>query len=263
MSFVNINNQTIHYIDHGGSGPAVILSHGFSMDHEMWSKQVKPLVTAGWRVITYDERGWGQTSHQGEFTYWDLAEDLLSLMDFLEVEKAVLVGMSQGGFLSMRAALLQPDRVKALVLIDSEGSALVEDEKTLYKSLYEAMLESGMAGPLGETLASFLFAPDYSGVDFWRGKWNSRNPERWADATECLFERDDIDDRLSEIKCPTLIFHGDLDASIPLERGKRMAELLGSETQFIVIEGAGHTPNLEKPEMVNPPLIEFLETLRS
>ena len=262
MSFVNINNQTIHYIDRGGSGPPVFLSHGFSMDHEMWSKQVEPLVTAGWRVVTYDERGWGQTSHQGEFTYWDLAEDLLSLMDFLEVEKAVLVGMSQGGFLSMRAALLQPDRVEALVLIDSEGSALAEDEKTLYKSLYEAMLESGMAGPLGETLASFLFAPDYSEVDFWRGKWNSRNPERWADATECLFERDDIDDRLPEIKCPTLIFHGDSDVSIPLERGKRMAELLGGETQFIVIEGAGHTPNLEKPEMVNPPLIEFLETLR-
>jgi len=58
-----------------------------------------------------------------------------------------------------------------------------------------------------------------------------------------------------------LVFHGDSDASIPLERGKRMAELLGGETQFIVIEGAGHTPNLEKPEMVNPILLDFLASL--
>ena len=261
MPFMNTDSQSIHYVDHGGSGPAIILSHGFSMDHQMWSEQIEPLVSAGWRVVTYDERGWGQTSHQGEFTYWDLAEDLLSLMDFLEVETAVLVGMSQGGFLSMRATLLQPDRVTALVLVDSEGSALADDEKALYKSLHEAMLESGMAGPLGETLASFLFAPDYQGVEFWRAKWNSRNPQLWADATECLFERDDIDDRLPEIKCPTLVIHGDSDASIPLERGKRMAELLGGDTQFIVIEGAGHTPNLEKPEMVNPILLDFLASL--
>ncbi|HJP16367.1 MAG TPA: alpha/beta hydrolase [Acidimicrobiales bacterium] len=261
MAFMNVNGQTIHYVDHGGSGPAIILSHGFSMDHEMWVGQIGPLVSAGWRVVTYDERGWGQTSSFGEFTYWDLAEDLLSLMDFLDIREAVLGGMSQGGFLSMRLALLNPERVRALVLIDTEGSALDIEEKTLFRGLYESARENGVAGPVGETLAAILFAPEFHGINFWRGKWNAKNPEEWNDADECLFERDDIDERLGEIKCPALVLHGDLDAAIPLERGKKMASLLGGETLFHKVNGAGHSANLEKPEIVNPLLLDFLANL--
>ena len=261
MPFMNINSQSIHYVDHGGSGPVIVLSHGFSMDHQMWSEQIEPLTSAGWRVVTYDERGWGQTSSSGEFTYWDLAEDLTSLMDFLDIKEAVLAGMSQGGFLSMRLALSNPERVTALVLVDTEGSALAAEEKALFRGLYESARQNGMSGPVGETLASILFAPDFEGINFWRGKWNSKNPEEWNDAAECLFERDDIDERLREIKCPALVLHGDLDAAIPIERGEKMASLLGGETSFHKVEGAGHSANLEKPKIVNPILLDFLASL--
>ena len=128
MPFAEVNGQNIHYQDTGGDGPAIILSHGFGMGHEMWVHQIDPLVGAGWRVVTYDERSWGQTTHTEPFDYWDLAADVIALMDHLGIDRAVLGGMSQGGFLSMRAALATPERVRALVLVDTEAE-VYSDEK--------------------------------------------------------------------------------------------------------------------------------------
>jgi pimeloyl-ACP methyl ester carboxylesterase len=76
MPFADVNGQNIHYQDTGGDGPAILLSHGFGMGHEMWVHQIEPLTGAGWRVVTYDERGWGQTTHTEPFDYWGLAADL-------------------------------------------------------------------------------------------------------------------------------------------------------------------------------------------
>ena len=112
MPFADVNSQRLHFEDTGGSGPPVVLSHGFLMDHEMFAPQVEALRTA-YRVITWDERGFGLTEYDGEpFTYWDSAADCLGLLTHLGIESAVLGGMSQGGFLSLRAALTAPDRVR-------------------------------------------------------------------------------------------------------------------------------------------------------
>ena len=98
----------------------MVFSHGYLMDHAMFDRQVAALAPQ-YRVITWDERGHGGTRAAGSFTYWDSAADVLALLDHLSVERAVLAGMSQGGFLSLRAALTAPDRVRALVLIDSQA----------------------------------------------------------------------------------------------------------------------------------------------
>ena len=79
MPFADVNGQNIHYQDTGGDGPAILLSHGFGMGHEMWVHQIEPLTGAGWRVVTYDERGWGQTTHTEPFDYWGLAADVLGV----------------------------------------------------------------------------------------------------------------------------------------------------------------------------------------
>ncbi|MDE0927288.1 MAG: alpha/beta hydrolase [Acidimicrobiales bacterium] len=261
MPFADVNGQNLHYVDHGGEGPVIILSHGFAMGHEMWDEQIAPLAAAGWRVITHDERGWGQTTYSGAFTYWDLADDVLGLMDHLGIEQAVLGGMSQGGFLSMRAALDAPERVRALVLVDTEGGAYGDEERQQFEALFDAMMEHGFVGPVGDMLASVLFAPGFAGANIWRAKWNARPGTAWLDAKECLFERDDINDRLGEISCPSITFHGEVDAAIPLERGQAMVEMLGGDTTLVVVPGAGHSANLEKPAVVNPALVEFLNAL--
>ena len=114
MPYADVNGQRICYEDSGGDGPPVIFSHGFLMDREMFAAQVAAL-SPEYRVVTWDERGFGETEFDGEpFTYWDSARDCLGLLDQLGIGEAVLGGMSQGGFLSLRAALLAPDRVRAL-----------------------------------------------------------------------------------------------------------------------------------------------------
>ena len=113
MAFAEINGQRIFYTDSGGDGPAVIFSHGFLMDHSMFDPQVAALAPE-FRVITWDARGFGATEFDEKpFTYWDSAGDALALCDHLGIDRAVFAGMSQGGFLSLRAALLAPDRVRA------------------------------------------------------------------------------------------------------------------------------------------------------
>ena len=92
MPHADIDGQRIFFDDTGGDGPAVILAHGFLMDHEMFEHQVAAL-RDDYRVITWDERGFGQTEYDGEpFTYWDSANDCLGLLDHLGIDRAVVGG---------------------------------------------------------------------------------------------------------------------------------------------------------------------------
>jgi pimeloyl-ACP methyl ester carboxylesterase len=127
MPFAQVNGQNIYYEDTGGRGPAIVFSHGLLMDHTMFEPQIQAL-QGQYRCISWDERGHGQTAdpeHCEAFSYYDSADDLAALLKYLGVEKAVLVGMSQGGYLSLRCALIHPDVVGALVLIDTQ--AMLED----------------------------------------------------------------------------------------------------------------------------------------
>src|SRR5579872_5606900 len=128
MPFAQVNGQTLYYEDTGGQG-AVVFSHGFLLDTDMFAAQVEALKPS-WRCISWDQRGFGRTGPvQEAFTYWDSARDVLGLMDHLGIEHAVLAGLSQGGFLSLRAAALAPERVRALVLMSTRADQ--DDAETI------------------------------------------------------------------------------------------------------------------------------------
>ena len=96
MTFADVNGQRICFDDTAGSGPAVILAHGFLMDRTMFAPQVRAL-SGEFRVITWDERGFGETEFDGEpFTYWDSARDCLALLDHLGIEQAIVGGHVAG-----------------------------------------------------------------------------------------------------------------------------------------------------------------------
>src|SRR4051812_46935504 len=140
MPHAEINGQNIYFEDTGGDGPPVILAHGFLMDHEMFAPQVAAL-RDDYRVITWDERGFGQTKFDGKpFSYWDSAADCLGLLDHLGIDRAVVGGMSQGGFLSLRAALSAPDRVRALILLDTESGVPDPDTMTAEQGMVDMWL---------------------------------------------------------------------------------------------------------------------------
>lgn len=259
MPFAAVNGQSLYYQDSGGEGPAVLFSHGFLMGHEMWDHQVEAL-RDGYRVVAYDERGWGQSTFTAPFDYWDMADDAVALLDHLEIDQAVFGGMSQGGFLAMRAALSSPQRVRGLILVDTHARTFLPEEREGFGALFDTLETSGWNEEMVAALYGVLFAQGYTDP-YWAGKWRSRPPAAIRPARDCLFGRDDITGRLGEISCPALIVHGEDDAGIPLSDAQVLADGLPNVRGFCAVPGAGHSPNVEKPEIVNPAIRAFLDGL--
>jgi 3-oxoadipate enol-lactonase len=251
----------IHFEDTGGDGPPILWSHGFLMDHTMFDPQVAAL--DGYRHIRWDERGFGRTESRGPFTYWDSADDAIALLDHLGIDQAVLAGMSQGGFLSLRAALAHPDRVRALILIDTQSGT--EDPEVLES--YQGMVAAVANGDEETRSAVFdivgsLILADPVLHEEWKAKWMADEPSRIVDPGGALLDRDDITDRLDEITCPAIIVHGTADTAIPIEKAEILRAGLGDCRDLVPIEGAAHAPNLTHPDEVNVHLERFLEAIR-
>jgi 3-oxoadipate enol-lactonase len=255
MPIVQINGHSTYIEDSGGNGPTIVLSHGFLMDHEMFAPQVSALRDE-FRVITWDERGHGQTPAGEPFTYWDSAADVLSILDYFEIERAVLGGMSQGGFLSLRAALIAPDRVKALVLIDTQAGREDPEVIPLYRSMQAEWIANGPTA-IQEAVAQLILG---NGTPWepWFAKWAAFPRDGLETPLQCLVEREDISDRLAEIMCPAIIFHGDADVSISLDKAETLRNGLVGCEDLVVVPGGSHASNLTHPNDINDPLIGFL-----
>ncbi|MRG95046.1 alpha/beta fold hydrolase [Polyangium spumosum] len=257
MPHVELNGQNIFYEDTGGEGPPVVLAHGFLMDLSMFDPQVSALAPE-LRVIRFDARGFGRTQSDGKrFTYWDSAEDYIRLLDHLGVERAVVGGMSQGGFLGLRAALKWPDRVKGLVLISTQAG--VDDAATLagYRGMLETWRAQGPIDPIVHTIAGLILGAREH-WEPWVSRWRKTQVESLVAPTLALIEREDLTARLSEIPHPAIVFHGDADTAISIERGRALASSLPGCKAFVEVKGAAHASNLTHPDQVNPPLLAFL-----
>lgn len=257
MPFVDANGQTLYYETTGATGPHVLFSHGFLMDHEMFQPQVDAL-SEEYRCITWDERGFGETTFTAPFDYWDSARDALALLDALDVEAAFFVGMSQGGFISLRAALLEPTRVLGLGLIDTQAG--VEDPAIVpaYEGMTEEWAANGPSDELAEAVASIIMSPGYDHTA-WIAKWKAWPKERIREPFRALIHRDDIHDRLAQIDVPAIVFHGEADTAIPMSKAEALCEQLPRCDGLVRIPGAGHASNLSHPEAVTGPLRAFLK----
>jgi len=252
-----VNGTEISYADTGGDGPAVVLSHGILMDQSMFAPQVQALAPE-FRVITWDQRGHGGTAARGPFSYWDSARDLLGLLDHVGVQRAVLGGMSQGGFVSLRAALLAPDRVQGLILIDTQAGQEDPAVAGAYAQLHEVWREQG-PGPVQDVVSSIIMGPGQ--WDDWYAKWAAAGIEDVTPAFRCLVDRDDITGRLGEIGCPALIVHGSADAAIPLAKAEELRDGLGGPARLAIIEGGTHASNMSHPAEVSAEMLAFLRKL--
>lgn len=268
MPYAAVNGQELYYEDTGETvaepgrlAPTLIFSHGLLMDHTMFAPQIEAL-RHRYRCIAWDERGHGRTAGTEckPFSYYDSADDLAALLKFLGVERAILVGMSQGGYLSLRAALRHPAVVRALVLIDTQ--ALPEDPAKMPG--YEALLKDWAANGLSEQTASIIeqiiLGQGWAGAAAWKEKWSTVQPHNLMQSFHTLGSRDDISDQLHRIKVPALVIHGEADVAITPDRAKAMAAEL-PDARIALIPGAGHAANLTHPEAVNPLIEEFVAHL--
>jgi 3-oxoadipate enol-lactonase len=261
MATAAVNGITLSYTDSGGDGPVVVFSHGYLMDAEMFGPQVAALAPE-YRVITWDERGFGGTRATGPFSYWDSADDVLALLDHLGVEQAVLAGMSQGGFVSLRAALRAPQRVRALVLIDSQSGLENPEVVPAYEQMEQTWMEQGPE-PVQDVVAAIILGPPDGPVNYapWFAKWAAADRDELRLAFRTLLDRDDITDRLGEISSPTLIVHGTADAAIPLAKAQVVQAGLAGPVTLVPIEGGSHASNLSHPDEVNAAIADFLHSL--
>jgi len=261
MPYAHVNGQRLYYEDTGGDGPAIVFSHGLLMDGSMFAPQVQALRGA-WRCITWDERGHGQTATGtcAPFSYYDSADDVVALLAHLGIGRAVFAGMSQGGYLSLRAALRHPQVVRALVLIDTQALPEEAEKMAGHQVIIQEWLERGLSDERARTIEHIILGDGWEGASAWRAAWQRMQP---ADLLACfttLATRDDISGELGRITAPALVLHGDADHAIALERAQAMAAGL-PHARMVVVPGAGHAANLTHPQPVNAALAQFLAQL--
>jgi 3-oxoadipate enol-lactonase len=259
MPHAQINGQKIFFEDTGGDGSPVILAHGFLMDHEMFAPQVAALRDSH-RVITWDERGFGLTEYDGQpFSFWDSAADCVGLLDHLGIDRAVVGGMSQGGFLSLRVALTAPERVGGLILLDTDAGVDDEETRSGFDAMNHVWLTEGPGSGLADVVAAIIIGhAEHS--PRWVAKWNARPKEAFRDPYQCLSTREDITDRLDEITCPAVIVHGLDDTAITMDRAEILASGLVGCPGVVQVDGA-HAASLTNPEPVNAAIVAFLAGL--
>ncbi|WP_031158094.1 alpha/beta fold hydrolase [Streptosporangium roseum] len=270
--------------DEAGSGPVVVLVHAGCADRRMWDHQFRTL-SERYRVIRYDWRGYGESGDAtGEFAHH---EDLLALLDAFEVDRAVLVGSSDGGKISLDAALTAPERVTALTLVapglsgyEWPPSMPARYRERVHSVIGVDRLRSYRAGEVETVDVAELEAYSEAETEFLvAGPGRTRGdltPQVWELALKMdrlLNERSwtgphgsdrglrpPAKGRLAEVEVPTLIVTGTADVPEILE----VSDLLAREirkARRVEIPDTGHLPPLERPEEFTAALADFLASL--
>ena len=255
-----VNGVEIAY-DDVGSGPVVVLLHGYPFNRSLWRHQMAVL-QQDYRVIVPDLRGHGESSvPPGPATMELMAGDVAGLLDSLDIAQATIGGLSMGGYVALAFYRLFPSRVRAMILAATRAQADNDEAKQNREvQATKARLE-GMDGIADTLLPKMLTAETVTKrpeiVKHLRGMMASTNPEGAAAALQGMAIRRDQTSFLPQIAAPTLILVGSEDAITPPTDAEMMhREIPGSRLK--IIKGAGHVLNLEKPEEFNAEITKFL-----
>lgn len=251
---------TVAYEDTGGNGTAIVFSHGYMMNRTMFDAQLAGL-SDRWRCIAWDARGHGETDWEGSFNYWDSGRDMLALCDALGLDKVVHVGMSQGGLLGMRAALLHPEQFHGIVQLATQAGVVESNEANRdFGPHMMAWMESGPNAERLEYLGNLILGP---GVDhsYWHNIWKQMPLQKIRDATGALMTIDELWDRLHEVKPPVCTIHGLADVATSFEFGLRTPLAVPDPRTVTLIPHGPHAVNVSDPKRVNKAIVDFMEEL--
>ncbi|MGC5776805.1 alpha/beta fold hydrolase [Paenibacillus pabuli] len=277
MAKVNVGEENaqpieLYYEDHG-KGKPIILIHGWPLSGRSWEKQVPALIEAGYRVITYDRRGFGQSSQPWDgYDYDTFASDLHKLILHLDLRDATLVGFSMGGGEVARyVGTYGTERVSKAVFAGAVPPYLYKSEDNPQGGLDDATIAEFQNGVKGDRIAfldgftnNFFAAGDRTDLVSEPFRLYNRDIAVLASpkgTLDCIaaFALTDFRQDLEKFDIPTLVIHGDSDAVVPLEvSGQRTHESIPS-SRLVVVEGGPHGFNATHPEAFNAALIEFLQ----
>ncbi|MEA2174863.1 MAG: hypothetical protein QOD00_2455 [Blastocatellia bacterium] len=269
MSTARVRDIEMAY-DDAGSGPPLILLHGFPFNRSMWREQAEAL-SERYRVITPDLRGMGETTAavasvgDEPATMNMMAQDVADLMDQLRISRAAIGGISMGGYVALALVHKFRLRVRALILADTRPQADTDEARANREQQARKVLDEGMDA-LVEAMLPKLLAPSTineqpSIVERLREMMTGTGAAGAAAALRGMALRSDRTFFLPDILAPTLIIVGSEDRITPLEDAELLRrEIRGSRLE--VIEGAGHVSNLERPMQFNYALKDFLDALQ-
>jgi pimeloyl-ACP methyl ester carboxylesterase len=266
--YETVDGRRLRYV-RAGSGPAVVLVHGFGSSVYTW-KDVVPGLARGHDVVALDLPGFGGSDQPSDLSFEDLPRAVIGLMDSLGIERAALVGNSMGGGTVALVAASHPERVTALVLVDASGFNRTARDRPAMLRFATSSAGSLLAWLPGERLIVRLalrqvFADRSLVTDERVSEYlaAAKRPGTLASIrslSESFRARPDlVIDALPRIRAPTLVLWGRDDRWIPLAHADRFVAAIPGARK-VVIEGCGHMPQEEKPDEVRGRLLEFLAT---
>lgn len=253
--------------DDAVSGLPVVLLHGFPLCRAMWTPQVEALTRAGYRVVTPDLPGFGGSPPlAGTATMGRYADTVISLLDRLGIERAVVGGMSMGGYVLLNLAERYPERLLAALYLVTKAAADDQAGKARRVEL-AGEVRGGNRQVVPEAFERVLFAPETtrrqpeltSRVRQWM---DAASPEGVAGALLAMRNRRDYLSLLPTLDTPALVVGAAEDVAIPPVHAEALAKGL-PDAELHIIVGAGHMANLEQPEAFNRVLLNFLTRFRS
>lgn len=253
-----INGVKLYYEDRG-QGTPVVLVHAFPLNGEMWRQQAEALEPTC-RIIVPDMRGFGRSEVlEGPSLMETLADDLASLLDVLSIDRAVIGGLSMGGYISFAFLRRHPQRVRGLIFANTRATADSEEARAKREPTAQ-LVETQGSGALANTMIPKLLtdsAPEEL-KNHLRHIIERNQPAGLAAALRGMARRPDSSDLLPGIRVPTLVVAGEHDTlSPPAELRTLHTAISGS--QFVEISAAAHASNLENPPAFNAALLGFMQ----
>lgn len=254
----------LHYTEQGSGTPLVLL-HGFPFSSAIWREQLARL-SDQYRVITPDLRGHGRSPATDDVYSMELlAADVIALLDTLNIEQAVIMGHSMGGYVTLALARRAPERLIALGLIGSQAAADTDEARKKRFELIEAVTKQGSQA-VSEAMMPRLFAPIEQEDETIKEQVNalmlSIKPAVLINTIRGLAARHDSTALLSGFELPVLIIAGDKDAIIPLENSEMLATL-PTHCTLATIENGGHMMMLEQPQATTLAIRQFMDEIQA
>lgn len=263
MPLITVNDATLYYEEHGTGPNTVVFAHGLLWSGRMFDAQIDAL-KGRYRCITFDFRGQGRSAvTPGGYDMDTLTEDAVALIQALDAKPCHFVGLSMGGFIGMRLAARYPESVRSLVLLDTSADPEPADNVPRYRLLNRIARWGGlrlvaaqiMPIMFGET---FLHDPNRAEERvYWKQQLLANDRVGISRAVRGVIERAGVSDELDQITGPTLILVGDEDVATVPSKSERMHARI-SQSQLVIIPGAGHSSTIEQPEAVNAAIEKFL-----
>ena len=264
MGTVTLDGTTIHYFDAGAGEPALLLLHAFPLQAAMWEDQIAAF-SPGRRVIAPDLMGFGASDAPDDperYTMDAYADDAAALLDHLGVGRAVVAGLSMGGYVALALLRRHPGRVAGLVLADtragSDTDEVVQRRVTQQAQVREQGTAELVEAQLGVLLGETTRREHPEVVERARGLMAPNPPAGVIGGLEAMKGRPDSTDLLAGIAVPTLVIVGEDDAPSPPAVAEGMHRAIPG-SRLVVLPDVGHLTNLEAPEAFNEALGAILE----